>query len=66
MKTPLTPEIVRSAAALIDLPLAEDEIGPVQERLQLLLDASEQFSHLIENTAELDMRFNAEWAQETT
>ena len=61
----LTPEMVTSAAAMIELPLAADEVASVQERLQLLLNGTDQFKHLIENTAELDIRFNANWEEET-
>ena len=65
MGTRLTPEMIISCAAMIELPLSEDEVGPVQDRLQSLMDSTEQFSHLIDNTAELDVRFNANWEQET-
>ena len=49
---------------MIGLEITDDEVEPVAERLQLLLDAADQFSHLTENTAELDVRFNAAWEVE--
>ena len=60
----VTPEIVRASARMIGLEIQDDEVPPVAERLQLLLDAADQFSHLTENTAELDVRFNAAWEVE--
>ena len=54
-------ETVRSAAKLIDLPLAEDEVEPVLERLRVLLDAAAQIEHLIDDTAHIDARFDARW-----
>ena len=60
----LTTEMVKSAASMIDLVVGDDEVELVRDRLQLLLDGTDQFEHLIENTAELDIRFNANWEQE--
>ncbi|HEX3302855.1 MAG TPA: hypothetical protein VHR64_08250 [Thermomicrobiales bacterium] len=60
----VTPEVIRATAQMIGLELGDDEIAPVSERLQLLLDAADQFNHLTENTAELDVRFNAAWEVE--
>jgi hypothetical protein len=60
----VTPEVIRATAQMIGLEIGDDEIGPVSERLQLLLDAADQFNHLTENTAELDVRFNAAWEVE--
>ena len=60
----VSPEVIRATAQMIELEIGDDEIGPVSERLQLLLDAADQFNHLTENTAELDVRFNAAWEVE--
>lgn len=60
----VSPEVIRATAQMIGLEIGDDEIGPVSERLQLLLDAADQFNHLTENTAELDVRFNAAWEVE--
>ena len=60
----VTPEFIRATAQMIGLEIKDDEVEPVAERLQLLLDAADQFSHLTENTAELDVRFNAAWEVE--
>jgi len=60
----VTPEIIRATARMIGLDINDDEVEPVAERLQLLLDAADQFSHLTENTAELDAHFNAAWEVE--
>jgi hypothetical protein len=60
----VTPEVIRATAQMIGLEIGDDEIAPVSERLQLLLDAADQFNHLTENTAELDVRFNAAWEVE--
>jgi len=60
----VTPEVIRATAQMIGLEITDDEVEPVGERLQLLLDAADQFSHLTENTAELDVRFNAAWEVE--
>ena len=57
-------EVIRATAQMIGLEITDDEVEPVAERLQLLLDAADQFSHLTENTAELDVRFNAAWEVE--
>ena len=60
----VTPEIVRAAAAMIELEVKADEVESVMERLQLLLDATDQFGHLVDTTAELDVRFNPAWEVE--
>jgi hypothetical protein len=60
----VTPEIVRATAAMIGLEVKDDEVESVMERLQLLLDATDQFGHLVDNTAELDVRFNPAWEVE--
>ena len=60
----VTPEMIRVTAQMIGLEIKDDEVEPVAERLQLLLDSADQFSHLTENTAELDVRFNAAWEVE--
>lgn len=54
-------EAVRAAAELISLPLEENEIEPLTERLSTLLEACSQIRHLTENNAELDLRFDANW-----
>jgi hypothetical protein len=64
MSVKLTPELLRVAAEIVSLPLSEDEVGPVLDRLQVLLDGTDQIAHLTENTAELDVRFNAFWEVE--
>ena len=64
MGNKVTPEIVRATAAMIGLEVKDDEVESVMERLQLLLDATDQFAHLVDNTAELDIRFNAAWEVE--
>lgn len=64
MGTRVSASAVKSAAAVIELELPDDEIEPVRERLQALLDATETFAHLTENTAELDLRFDARWEVE--
>jgi hypothetical protein len=60
----VSPEVIRATAQMIGLEITDDEVEPVSERLQLLLDAADQFSHLTEDTAELDVRFNAAWEVE--
>ena len=60
----VTPKVIRATAQMIGLEITDDEVEPVGERLQLLFDAADQFSHLTENTAELDVRFNAAWEVE--
>ena len=64
MGTELTPEMVRNAAELIGLDLGEDETEPVRERLKILLDSAASFAHLTDNTADLDVRFDARWEVE--
>jgi hypothetical protein len=64
MQERVTPEMIRSAAAMIDLHVSDDELESVRERVQLVFDAVDQFAHLTENTAELDVRFNANWEAE--
>jgi hypothetical protein len=64
MSMRLRSEAVRSAAELIGLELLEDEVKPVRERLQLLLDGSDTFAHLVEDLAELNLRFDARWEVE--
>jgi hypothetical protein len=64
MQEGVTTETIRSAAAMIDLTVTDDELEPVRERVQLVLEAVDQFAHLTENTAELDLRFNANWEAE--
>ena len=64
MSTRLTASDVRSAAAMINLPVSDDEIEPILVRLQTLLDGTDQFAHLIDDTAEIDVRFNANWESE--
>jgi hypothetical protein len=64
MGSTVTPEIVRATAAMIGLEVRDEEVASVMERLQLLLDATDQFSHLVDNTAELDVRFNPAWEVE--
>ena len=61
MGTRLTPEMVRSAAEMIGLELLDDEVEPVRERLQILVDCVATFAHLTDNTADLDVRFDARW-----
>jgi hypothetical protein len=56
-----TRESVIHGADLINLPLTETEIEPIAERLGVLLDGSEQIAHLVDDTAELDIRFSASW-----
>ena len=64
MDTKLTPEMVRNAAEVIGLELLEDEVEPVRERLQLLIDSASSFAHLTANSADLDVRFDARWEVE--
>lgn len=64
MSARLTPEAVAAAAEMAGLEIGEDELGPVMERLLLLLDATAQFAHLAEPTAEVDLRFNPGWEVE--
>ena len=61
MAEKVTQEMVRSAAGMIDLPLAEDEVEPVLERLQILLDSAAGVEHLVDDTAHIDARFDARW-----
>ena len=65
MQERLTAEMVRNAAHMIQLDLADDEVDPVRERLQMIFDAVEQFGHLTEPWSELDLRFNANWEAES-
>ena len=60
----VTPEVIRATAQMIGLEITDDEVEPVSERLQLLLDAADQFNHLTENTNELDVRSSAAWEVE--
>ena len=64
MQEPVTAEMVRNAAAMIDLPVAGNEVDLIRERVQLVFDAVSQFAHLTESTAEIDLRFNANWEAE--
>ena len=61
MPASLTSDQIVAAAAMIGLELATNEVEPVRERLQMLLDAAAGFDHLAENTAELDLHFDADW-----
>jgi hypothetical protein len=61
MQGKLTPETVEAAARIIDLPLSSQEVGPVLERLQSLTDSVDQIAHLIDDTADVDARFDARW-----
>lgn len=54
-------ETVVHGAELIGLDLPENEVEPVSERLGVLLDGCDQIAHLVEDTAELDIRFSASW-----
>lgn len=54
-------ESIIHCAELIDLSLTEAEIQPIAERLGVLLDGCDQIAHLIDDTAELDIRFSASW-----
>lgn len=49
---------------MIGLEIIEHELEPVMVRLQLLLDGTETFLHLIDDTAELNLRFDARWEVE--
>ncbi len=60
----LTPEMVRNAAEMIGLELLDDEVEPVRERLQILVDGVATFAHLTDDTADLDVRFDARWEVE--
>jgi hypothetical protein len=64
MSKSISAETLLAAAALIDLNLAPEEVGPVGDRLAVLLDGLDQISHLAEDTAELDARFSALWEVE--
>jgi hypothetical protein len=61
MPTSPTPETVKAVASLISLPISDDEAPLVAERLAILLDAHDQFAHLCDSTAELDLHFDARW-----
>ena len=61
MAMEMTPEMVRGAAEMIGLELLDDEVEPVRERLQILVDGVATFAHLTDNTADLDVRFDASW-----
>jgi hypothetical protein len=64
MQEPVTAEMVRNAAAMTDLSVAGNEVDLIRERVQLVFDAVDQFAHLTESTAEIDLRFNANWEAE--
>jgi hypothetical protein len=61
MQGKITPESVQAAAQMIDLPLGTEEVGPVLERLQSLVDSVDQIARLIDDTADVDARFDARW-----
>jgi Asp-tRNA(Asn)/Glu-tRNA(Gln) amidotransferase C subunit len=61
MRGNITPESVQAAAQMIDLPLSTEEVGPVLERLQSLVDSVDQIARLIDDTADVDARFDARW-----
>jgi Asp-tRNA(Asn)/Glu-tRNA(Gln) amidotransferase C subunit len=61
MRGNITPESVQAAAQMIDLPLSTEEAGPVLERLQSLVDSVDQIARLIDDTADVDARFDARW-----
>jgi hypothetical protein len=54
-------EGITAMADAIGLKIAEHEVGPVLERLNVLLDGLNQIDHLVDDTAELDARFNPAW-----
>ena len=61
MESRLTPQTVRAAARLIDLPLADEEVQQVLERLNDLLSAAAQVSNLVDDTSDPDVRYDARW-----
>jgi hypothetical protein len=61
MPNKLTPDAVRAIAEALNLPLTDDELEPVTDRLHVLLQSLDDIEHLADNTAELDIRFNALW-----
>jgi Asp-tRNA(Asn)/Glu-tRNA(Gln) amidotransferase C subunit len=61
MRGNITPESVQAAAQMIELPLNAEEVGPVLERLQSLVDSVDQIARLIDDTADVDARFDARW-----
>lgn len=61
MESQLSPDTIRAAARLIDLPLTDAEVEPVQERLEILLAASKQVRALVDDTSDPDMRYDARW-----
>jgi hypothetical protein len=52
---------VAAAARMIGLPLGEEEIDPVLERLQVLMDAAAQCRPRLRRGARLAPRFDARW-----
>ena len=61
MESRLTPQTVRAAARLIDLPLADEEVQQVLERLNDLLSAAARVSNLVDDTSDPDVRYDARW-----
>ncbi len=61
----VSPESVRAAAAIVDVQIEEHELQEVADRLAIMFDAYDQFAHLTESTAELDLHFDARWETES-
>lgn len=61
MESHLTPDSLRAAARLIDLPITDDEIEPVLAQLKVLLDAATGVSKLVVDTDDPDVRFDPRW-----
>ena len=64
MAREMTPEMVRNEAEMIGLELLDDEVEPVRERLQILIESASAFAHRTDDAADLDVRFDARWEVE--
>ena len=65
MKFDLNRDVVRAAAMMIDLPLGEDEVEPVTERLRILLDSAAGIAGLATDEGEIASRYDASWEGES-
>jgi hypothetical protein len=61
MELELNRDAVAAAARMIGLPLGEEEIDPVLERLQVLMDAAARVEHLAGDAVDIAPRFDARW-----
>jgi hypothetical protein len=61
MEPELNRDAVIAAARMIGLPLGDDEIDLVLERLQVLMDAAARVAHLAGDAVDIASRYDAGW-----